>query len=279
MVEWVEASFTLARRRACQLLMTCRSTVYYRAKPDPENEFLRRKIREIALDRPRFGYKRILAILRREGFKVGKKRVYRLYRLESLGLRKTIHRKRKYKPGPRIVPGPAKRPNQRWSIDFIEDKLTNGRKFRTLCVVDQFSRRCLAAAPRFTYPARDVVNVLNQAATKAGSYPETVTMDNGPEFTGFVFGAWALDHRIGLDFIDPGKPSQNGFVESFNARFRDECLRVNLFRSFDEATTIINEWLDDYNKLRPHSAIGNEVPDKIWKLFQTDLERSLHQSW
>lgn len=225
--------------------------------------------------RPRYGYIRITTILKREGIKVGKKRVYRLYKEECLSLRKHVERKRRIFPKSRVKPLPAERPNQRWSIDFIADRLTSGRAVRALCIIDQFSRKSLAISVRTNFLSRDVIEVLDRIIAKVGKPPESITLDNGPEFTSHIFDSWASRHRIGLDFIAPGKPSQNGFVESFNARLRDECLNMNVFHSLESVQTLLDDWRRDYNNWRPHSAISNEVPGKIWKKYQEDLERTL----
>lgn len=268
-------AFQISQRRACRIFCLSRSTSYYKPRESPYNVFLRAKIREVALARPRYGYMRITTVLKREGIKVGKKRVYRLYKLECLSLRKKVERKRKIYPRCRVKPLPAERPNQRWSIDFITDRLTSGRTVRALCVIDQFSRKSLAISVRTSFLSRDVIEVLDRVIGKAGDPPESITLDNGPEFTSHLFDSWASQHRIGLDFIAPGKPSQNGFVESFNARLRDECLNMNVFHSLESVQRTVDQWRYDYNNWRPHSAISNEVPDKIWKGYQKDLERTL----
>jgi putative transposase len=237
--------------------------------------FLRSKIRELAFARPRFGYLRITAILNRDGVRVNKKRVYRLYTEESLCLRKTIAGKRKLPVRSRETQRPAEKPNQRWSIDFISERLTSGRSIRALCVIDQFSRKNLAIVARHRFLSRDVINVLAGIIRETGAPPESITLDNGPEFTSHLFDAWASTQRIALNFIAPGKPSQNGFIESFNARLRDECLNLQLFHSQEHLQAVADKWRDDYNNWRPHSAIANAVPDKLWQRFQDDLENTL----
>lgn len=213
-------------------------------------------------------------MLKRQGLKVGKNRIFRLYKEESLGLKKRT-RKRKYLAKHRVRPDQATRPNQRWSIDFISDRLVSGQAFRSLVVIDQYSRKCLCSVPRKTYPSSEVVKVLTKAAWEAGEFPETITLDNGPEFISSVFDEWASEHNIELDFIPPGRPNQNGFVESFNGKFRDECLNVSIFQTMEEASKEIQEWVCDYNKVRPHSALADKAPEEIWKRFQKDLDANL----
>jgi putative transposase len=229
------------------------------------------RIREIAQDRPRFGYRRITVILRRRGIRVSKNTVFRIYQEEALGLKK-VTRKRKRLSKLRVIPPPACRPGERWSIDFVTDKLVSGRYFRALCVVDQFSRKCLGVIARESYSGTAVANVLDDIARKSGGHPGMITLDNGPEFTGVVFDSWARDRKVSLDFITPGRPSENGFVESFNGRLRDECLNVSRFRTLLEAQAVINSWCNDYNNVRPHSSLRDRVPDEIWKSFQKDLD-------
>jgi putative transposase len=235
---------------------------------------LKQKIREVAGSRPRFGYRRITVMLRRQGFKVGKDRVYRIYREEGLNLRKQP-RKRKRLAHTRIAPPPASMPGERWSIDFISDRLVSGKTFRSLCVIDQYTRKCLAVVPKTNYPSTEVTKVLDRIAQTCGSYPKSITVDNGPEFRGLHFDEWASKHRVSLDFISPGKPMQNGIVESFNGRLRDEFLNTQVFMSLEHAEELLKLWVKDYNKIRPHSSLGDKTPDEIWKKYQRDLEKNL----
>lgn len=211
----------------------------------------------IARERPRFGYRRLYVRLRREGLMVNHKRVYRLYRAEGLAVRK---RKRKRinatQRQPHALPT---RPNQRWSMDFVSDGLGNGRRFRTLNVVDDFSRECLAIEADFSLPGARVVRVLDQLIEVRGK-PEAIVIDNGPEFAGRALDAWAYERGVALLFIRPGKPIENAFIESFNGRFRDECLNQHWFLSMKHARALISAWKEDYNTVRPHSALGNMPP-------------------
>jgi putative transposase len=228
--EWIGTKFDVSVRRACDIVRIYRSTYYYTPADRSYDEFLRMKIREIAGSRPRFGYRRITVMLRREGIKVGKDRVYRIYLEEGMNLNKK-GKKRKRLSFTRVTPVPATKPGERWSIDFISDRLTDGRHFRSLTVVDQYSRKCIGVIARYSFPAHEVTAALDKLAKDVGVYPQSITLDNGPEFRGLVFDLWANDREINLDFIAPGKPTQNGFVESFNGRLRDEFLNLNLFRT------------------------------------------------
>ena len=214
-------------------------------------------------------------MLHRKGIRVSKNTVHKLYKELGLNLSK-MKRKRKIPKRRRVAPEVASRPGQRWSIDFITDRIAGGRSFRGLCVVDQYSRRCFAMQLNHNFPTKEVIRTLEKIGCKHG-FPESITLDNGPEFTSVEFDVWASGRNIDLDFIQPGKPNQNGFVESFNARFRDECLNLNLFTSLPDAQMRVNRWRADYNKLRPHSAIGNHTPDEMWQSFQKDLETTLQR--
>ena len=172
---------------------------------------------------------------------------------------------------------PATKPGERWSIDFITDRETNGRPFRCLAVIDQYSRKCLGVVAKHRYPATDVTKVLDRIAFESKGYPKCITLDNGPEFRGLEFDLWASENRVSLDFITPGKPNQNGFVESFNGRLRDEFLNTQLFPNLKEAQKLIDEWVKDYNNVRPHSSINDQVPEKVWQRYRKDLEKNLRR--
>lgn len=246
----------LSERRACELVGMKRSSYRY-ALRRPEPAGLRGRLRALAGERRRFGYRRLTVLLRREGWPVNHKRVYRLYREEGLGVRR---RKRKrigaVERQPLTTPT---RPNQRWSMDFVSDALTDGRKFRSLNIVDDYNRECLAAQVDTSIPGARVVRVLEQLRERRG-LPQVLVMDNGPEFAGRALDAWAYQQGVRLHFIDPGKPVQNAFIESFNGKMRDECLNEHWFLSLGEARETIEAWRRDYNEVRPHSALGNRTP-------------------
>ena len=252
--------WAFSERRACRLIGVQRSMARYQRRAS-EPPGLRLRLCALAAERRRFGYRRLHLLLRREQFVVNHKRVYRLYREEGLAVRR---RKRKRVAGMQRVPLAApQRGNQRWSMDFVADSLVSGRRIRILNVVDDFTRRCLAAAPDTSLPAVRVARELDRVAWERGGYPEVITVDNGPEFSGRVLDAWAYEHHVQLHFIDPGKPVQNAYIESFNGRMRDECLNEHWFSTLGEVRTIVEAWREDYNSVRPHSALGNLTPDEF----------------
>jgi len=234
-----------------------RSSQRYCAVPDP-NQGLRQRLKELAEVRRRFGYRRLHILLLREGLKINRKRVERLYREEGLSLRNK--RRRKRYAGLRVIqPAPSK-PQQRWSMDFMADQLMDGRRLRLLNIVDDFSRECIAIEADRSLTGHRVVSVLERIAQTRG-LPESIVCDNGTEFTSRVLDDWA--HRFGLklQFIRPGKPVENAFIESFNGKCRDECLNEHLFFSIEDARNKLEAWREDYNRLRPHSALGNLTPE------------------
>ncbi|MNK99004.1 IS2 transposase TnpB [compost metagenome] len=255
-----------SERRACGLIGIHRATYQYRSRRKDDSA-LRDRMLSIARERPRFGYRRVYVMLRREGFRVNHKRVYRLYRAEGLAVRK---RKRKRinatQRQPHALPT---RPNQRWSMDFVSDGLGNGRRFRTLNIVDDFSRECLAIEADFSLPGERVARVLDALIEVRGK-PEAIVIDNGPEFAGKALDTWSYERGVALLFIRPGKPIENAFIESFNGRFRDECLNQNWFLSMKHARALISAWKEDYNTVRPHSALGN-IPPAEFLLARTGV--------
>jgi putative transposase len=221
---------------------------------------LRGRLQALAQERRRFGYRRLTVLLRREGWPVNHKRVYRLYREAGLGVRR---RKRKrigaLERQPLTLPT---RRNERWSMDFVFDALTDGRRFRSLNIVDDFNRECLAAEVDTSIPGARVVRVLERLRDLRG-VPEVLVADNGPEFAGQALDVWAYEQGVKLHFIEPGKPVQNAFIESFNGRMRDECLNEHWFMSLAEARETIESWRRDYNEVRPHSSLGNRTPQEF----------------
>jgi putative transposase len=215
------------------------------------------RLRELAASRVRFGYRRLTVLLKREGWTVNAKRIYRLHTEEGLTVR-TKHRK-KAASCQRVPQGFATAPNQRWSMDFVSDRLVDGRWFRVLTVIDQFTRECLLLLVDSALSGKKVAAALESVVSQRG-VPLSITVDNGSEFASRAMGAWAYQHGIHLDFIRPGKPVENGYIESFNGRLRDECLNVNLFFSLEDAKEKLEVWREDYNQARPHSALGDEAP-------------------
>lgn len=260
---WLVQEFETSQRRACRAMTLGLSTFRYVSRRGDGGVILER-MKAVAYERPRFGYRRLHVMLRREGLMVNHKRVYRLYRLEGLAVRR---KKRKRiallsrKPLP-VGYGP----NERWSMDFMWDQLADGRSFRTLNIVDDFTRESLAIEVDVSLPGLRVTRVLDQLAEMRG-LPKSIVMDNGPEFTGRELDAWAYRHGVALAFIAPGKPSQNGYAESFNGKFRDECLNQHWFISLNDARRKIEDWRQDYNHIRPHSSLGNNPPVEFARTF------------
>jgi putative transposase len=252
----VVESFEVSLRHACRLLVLQRSTCCYRSRAR-DYTVLKMRLRDLAMSRIRFGYLRLLIMLRREGWQVGKKLVYRLYR--ELGLQMRTRQRRKLASARRVTVEPARQPNERWSMDFITERLQCGRYFRTLTLVDQFTRECPVLEPAFSLTGKHVVACLERIAAQRG-YPQSITVDNGAEFTSRAMDAWAYEHGVRLDFIRPGKPVENGFIESFNGRLRDECLNTHLFWNIEDARKKLEQWRWDYNHQRPHSALANLPP-------------------
>ena len=246
----------VSQRRACEALRVDRSSVRYRSTRAPDLE-LREVMKTVASERRRFGYRRIHVMLKRQGIVMNLKKLRRLYGEEKLQVRKRGGRKRALGTRrPMLVPD---RPNQRWSLDFVSDSFTDGRRFRVLTVVDDHTRECLALVADTSLSGLRVARELDVIIARRGR-PMTVVSDNGTEFTSMAILRWSQDRQIDWHYIAPGKPMQNGFVESFNGSFRDECLNETLFSSLAEARTRITHWKEDYNTQRPHSALGNLTP-------------------
>lgn len=257
MVERLREDYRVSERRACRLVLIGRSSYQYRATRDGQ-VLLRMRINEIARVRVRYGYQRIYVVLRREGWLVNHKRVYRIYCEEGLNLR-AKRPKRRVSAAHRVRRPPASGPNESWSMDFVTDSLFNGRRFRSLTVVDNYSRECLAIEVGQHIKGEDVMQVMNQIKAERG-VPRSIYVDNGPEFISKELDKWAYLSGVELDFSRPGKPVDNALIESFNGSFRDECLNVNWFLSLEDAREKIESWRRDYNEWRPHSSLDNLSP-------------------
>jgi putative transposase len=247
----------LSRRRACRLIGIARSLVEREPKRAREHARLRERLRALAGERRRFGYRRLHELLRREGWKANHKLVERLYREEKLAIRRRSRQKRR--GGGMAGHWCPIAANQRWSLDFTEDYLASGRKFRTANLKDDCTRECPAILVDFSLPGSRVVGMLDRAAGERG-YPDMLVVDNGPELRGRDLDRWAHEHGVKLFFIDPGKPMQNGSIESFNGRFREECLDQSWFTSLPEARRVIEAWRLDYNLHRPHTSLRMRTP-------------------
>lgn len=225
--------------------------------PKPQNQALADAILQIAHERRRFGYRRIHDLLRKDYPGVNHKRLYRLYREQGLSVKRRTRRRKL--TGQRVPLVAANSLNEVWSMDFVADQLANGRRLKCLTVTDDFSHEAVMIAVEFAISGSHVTRLLDQAARFRG-YPAAIRTDNGPEFTSRAFLQWANQHQIRHILIQPGRPMQNGYVESFNGKFRDECLNEHYFDSLTEARQIIAQWRDDYNQVRPHSSLGRIPP-------------------
>jgi putative transposase len=245
----------VSERRACKLLGVDRASYRYEPQPD-RNAELREELVKLARQKPRYGYRRLHAVLERRGQAVNVKRIYRLYAEEGLAVRR---RKRKRLVRERAVEPRLIRANQEWAMDFIVDGLANGRMVRILSVVDAFTRECLALEADTSLGSGRVTRVLERLIEERG-LPENVRSDNGPEFTSRRMLGWAEERKINLVHIQPGRPMQNGHVESFHGRLRDECLNANWFRTMNDVRRILDSWRQEYNCERPHSALAYRTP-------------------
>ena len=264
-VQYLCQQFVVSERRACRVVGAGRSSVRYRSQ-GRDDTALRVRLRELAAERRRFGYRRLHALPRREGIMVNHKRVARLYRDEGLAVRR--------RPRKRVATGRSEHvplataPNEQWSLDFVSDSLAWGRRIRLLAVLDTFTRESLAIEVDTSLPGTRVVQVLDRVVAARGR-PRAIVLDNGPELTSRVLDQWAYDRGVRLHVIAPGKPVENAFIESFNGRLRDECLNEHWFLGLDDARRTIEAWRCDYNAARPHSALAYRTPDEF----------ALHHGW
>jgi putative transposase len=257
--------------RACGLIGISRSLYAYRPKR-PDDAKLKQRLAELAGEKRRYGYRRLHVLLRREGWTINRKRTYRAYHEAGLMVRR---RKRKRITGiERQVTVAATAPNQSWSMDFVSDGLVDGRRLRTLNIVDDFTKECLAIEVDTSLPGKRVTTMLERLAECRG-LPNSITVDNGPEFAGKVLDEWAYSKKLRLHFIEPGKPQQNAYIESFNGRFRDECLNEHWFLSMRHARNVIEAWRQEYNTERPHSSLGYLTPAQFAESFLTADSRSV----
>jgi putative transposase len=259
-------------RRSCRLAGFSKSG-WYKKSTAKEQTVLRMRIREIAMARPRFGYLRIHVLLRREGWRLGKNRVYRLYCLEGLQVRMRVRRRKHMAVQRGTAPVPTGL-HQRWSMDFVHDQLLDGRKFRVLTVVDQWSRQSAILEARFSFTGKDVVAALERVRETAG-LPDSITVDHGTEFMSRAVEAWAFYRGVKLDVTRPGKPTDNAHIESFNGRVRDECLNVHQFLSLPHAQQQLDTWRSDYNHVRPHGALGHLTPSEF---ANTGRDKQSHET-
>lgn len=262
----------VSQRRSCVLLDLARATMRYTPLPSQDGD-LRNRIKELAAEKRRYGYRRIHCLLRREGVMVNHKKVYRVYTEEGLAVRR--RKKKRLIRERQPLPAPAE-PNERWSMDFMSDTLANNRKFRVLTVVDDFTREAVAIEPGFSLSGRRVAYTLDRVCLFRGK-PKSILVDNGPEFCSNALDQWAYENDIKLDFIQPGKPTQNAYIESFNGKFRDECLNQHWFLDMDHVKEQLETWRIEYNEERPHSSLGNATPAEFKQQFQENLSKNLVQ--
>jgi putative transposase len=276
LARWAQEAYRISERHAARVVKLAIGTLRYESRK-VFDEVLRRRLRELAGMHVRYGYRRLTVLLRREGWHVNAKRIYRLYREEELIVR-TKQRRKMARRRP-ISSGVASQPNQCWSMDFVSDKLGDGRSFRILTVVDQFTRECVGLEADRSMSGMKVAQALQRAKLERGSLPESITVDNGSEFCSRALESWAMSNEVRLCFIRPGRPVENGFIESFNGRLRDECLNVEWFSSLEDARRKLTRFREHYNHERPHSALADRTPSAFAALHQgkasTLLRRAL----
>lgn len=268
-VAHLQLVYEVSERRACSALGTDRTSVRYRSSR-PDDAAIRMRLRELASIRRRFGYRRLHILLGREGIVMNRKKLRRLYREERLQVRRRGGRKRAL--GTRAPMTLPQGPNQRWSLDFLSDAMTDGRRFRILAVVDDFTRECLVLAADTSLPGLRVVRELDDLIRTRGR-PAMIVSDNGTELTSMAILRWSQEWQVEWHYIAPGKPQQNAFVESFNGRLRDELLNETLFSSLSQARETLSRWKDDYNTIRPHSGLGNLTPAAYAKFSDPGMQR------
>lgn len=260
-MDYLKAGYPVSRTRACGLLRLAVSSYYYQCHGRGDELPVRSALRRHAALRRRWGYRRLLVLLRREGLGDNHKRVYRLYRAEGLQVRQRRRRKQRLARGVEPAHAPQ-RPNERWSLDFVHDRLASGRSLRLLTVHDDYTRECLWIEVDTSLSGPRVARALDYLTELRGR-PASVLTDNGPEFAGLALERWAHDRQVQHRFITPGKPSQNGYIESFNGKLRDECLNETEFLNLSHARTIIEAFREDYNENRPHSSLGDLTPSEF----------------
>jgi putative transposase len=255
-VGYVCGRYALSRRRACRLLGLADSSYRYRKRGRADGP-LRALLKDQAAERRRWGYRRLMVLLRRAGFADNHKRIYRVYVEEGLQVRRRLKRRAGRWRGEKLEA--AQRMNQIWAMDFLADQLADRRRLRVLPILDAYSRECLAIEADTSLPSQRVTRVLEELKARRG-LPEKIVVDNGPEFTAQHLDQWAFANGVQLHFIEPGKPMQNGYIESFNDKLRDECLNEHWFSGMADARWTVERWRRDYNEVRPHSALGNATP-------------------
>ena len=269
MASAITQAYFISERHSCALLGLHRSSHRYQPTDKTADEELIRKMQELAARWRRFGYRRIHLLLKKANLVVNEKRTYRLYRLAGLSLRKSRKKKRYQKRGrPEMAQREA---NYRWSLDFMQDRTMSGQKLRILTAIDEVSRECPVIAVDTSMTGRKVATILNQVSW-VHRLPQEIKTDNGPEFTGRSMHQWCEEHKVDHVFTEPGSPMQNGHIESFNGKLRDECLNLHCFKNLTEARDIIEKWRIAYNTERPHTSLHGMTPETYRRLL--DVEES-----
>ncbi len=258
LARYLISQFTMSTRQACRTLSLSRTVFFY--KPDTRrNDVVIEALTELAERYPRYGFKKLFQVIRRQGHVWNHKRVHRIYCLLKLNFRRKGKQRLPVRNPARLAIPEAI--NQSWSVDFMHDALVSGRRFRTFNVVDEFNREALVIEIDLNIPAQRVIRVLDRIVAHRG-YPLKLRMDNGPEFISLTLAQWAEDHGVQLEFIQPGKPTQNAFIERFNRTYRTEILDFYLFRTLNEVREITERWLAEYNSERPHESLNNLTPEE-----------------
>ncbi len=268
----------LSERRSCVLAGVSRSGLRYQAHSRDDSD-LAERLREIARRHKRYGYRRALALLRRDQLKVNHKRVHRLWK--QIGLQCPVRRKRKRSQHPGSAPQEATHPNQVWTYDFVFDTTSDSRTLKFLTLVDEFTRECLAIKVERRLPAKTVIEVLERVFAERG-VPAYLRSDNGPEFIAKAIQRWLTQRQVETHYIEPGSPWQNAYGESFNGKFRDECLNMEVFYSLAEAETIVEMWRQSYNQERPHSSLAYQTPAEFaasWRMASGTMDNSVHSEF
>lgn len=268
-VGYLRGGYGMSERRACNLMEVHRSTCRYRVRADRNRE-LREVLRRLAEERLRWGQDRLHVLLRRLGYVVNHKRTERLYR--ELGLSLRLRRRPKRVSRVRVVSALPARPNERWSMDVIHDQFVAGRRFKCLTLVDDCTRESPAISVSLSITGEGVAEALDRVGTER-PLPGEIVCDNAPEFNSAALDRWAYEHGVKLSFIEPGKPVQNAFIESFNGKFRDECLSQQLFFDLTDAREKIEAWRRDYNEVRPHQSLKNQTPREFAKKYDEQLSK------
>lgn len=259
-VAWVRSAYRVSECRACRVVGAHRSNVRYRSRRPPQTA-LRTRLKELATTHVSYGYLRLHVLLRREGWRVNRKRVYRLYREEGLVLKRR-RPKRHRSAAARVLRPAPERPNERWAMDFVHDTLAGGQTIRILTVLDVHTRECVALVPQRGFRGADVARILSEVGATR-ELPPVIAVDNGSEFTSRALDQWAYWNRVTLDFSRPGRPTDNAHVEAFNGTLRRECLSQWWFTSLADAEQRLRAWRDEYNNSRPHGSLEHRPPGRV----------------